>query len=430
MNSESNPFGNSGEPGHKRVRRPRYRGTHPRSYAEKYKEHHLEAYPEMEAHLRAKGNTPAGAHVPILVEEVLECLAPKPGEIVLDCTIGYGGHAWEFLKRIAPDGRLIGLDVDGVELERTRQRLSGGDVPISFHRSNFAGIAKVLKQENLDGCDLIFADLGVSSMQIDNPRRGMSYKREGPLDLRMDNRMRRTAADWLKTMSVAELAEALREMSWKDGDVEIGTRAGAEGITLILRCTAGPEAHAHLDAVEREARRILGHKIFGTGSADMAEAVGHLLRTHGLTVATAESCTGGLIAKRFTDIAGSSDYFQGGVVPYSNRAKVDLLGVDEELLQRHGAVSPEVAAAMARGAARRLHADCAVSTTGIAGPGGGSEEKPVGLVYIATAVRGEVETARYLMFRSRQEIRTRTAQTALDLLRLRLLQPDGATRGM
>ncbi|NLT35647.1 MAG: competence/damage-inducible protein A [Gaiellales bacterium] len=222
-------------------------------------------------------------------------------------------------------------------------------------------------------------------------------------------------------MGEGTLAEALRGLSWKGGDVEIGTRAGAEGITLVLRCATGPEAHAHLDTAEHEVRRILGRKIFGTGNADMAEAVGHLLRAHGLTAATAESCSGGLIAKRFTDVAGSSDYFQGGVVSYSNQAKIDLLGVEEELLQRHGAVSPEVAAAMARGAAERLHADCAVSTTGIAGPGGGSEEKPVGLVYVATAVHGDVETARYLMFRTRQEIRTRTAQTALDLLRLRLL---------
>jgi 16S rRNA (cytosine1402-N4)-methyltransferase len=213
MNSESNPSGNSGEPGHKRVRRPRYRGTYPRSYEEKYKEHHLEAYPEMEAHLRAKGNTPAGTHVPILVEEVLECLAPKPGEIVLDCTLGYGGHAWEFLKRIAPDGRLIGLDVDGVELERTGRRLSRSDVPVCLHRSNFAGIAKILKQENLDGCDIIFADLGVSSMQIDNPRRGMSYKREGPLDLRMDDRLQRTGADLLNTLSERDLAQALLELA-------------------------------------------------------------------------------------------------------------------------------------------------------------------------------------------------------------------------
>lgn len=197
----------------KHIRRPRYKGTHPRDYAQKYKEHDLQAYPEMEAHLRAKGNTPAGTHIPILVEEVMECLRPAPGEIIVDCTLGYGGHASEFLKRIGPEGKLIGLDIDGVELERTCNRLSQGGTPVSCHRSNFAGIAKVLQLENLAGVDVIFADLGVSSMQIDNPERGISYKHEGPLDMRMDDRLQRTGADLLRTLSEQDLAKALAELA-------------------------------------------------------------------------------------------------------------------------------------------------------------------------------------------------------------------------
>jgi len=197
----------------KRARRPRYRGTHPKSYAEKYKEHDLEAYPEIEAHLRDKGITPAGTHVPVLMEEVMVCLRPAPGDIVVDCTVGYGGHAREFIRRIGPTGKLIALDVDRAELERARRRLSGADVPVSFYHSNFAGIAKVLKRENLDGFDIIFADLGVSSMQIDNPERGMSYKQEGPLDMRMDDRIKQTAADWLNSLSEEELAQALWELA-------------------------------------------------------------------------------------------------------------------------------------------------------------------------------------------------------------------------
>jgi len=197
----------------RRKRRPRYRGTHPKSYAQKYKEHDLPAYPEMETHLRAKGTTPAGTHVPVLIEEVMACLKPRPGDIVVDCTVGYGGHAAQFVKRIGPAGRLIALDVDAAELERTRRRLSKEGVPVSFHRSNFAGIAKVLKQESLDGCDIIFADLGVSSMQIDDPERGMSYKHEGPLDLRMDDRIKQTGADLLNSLSEAQLSAALRELA-------------------------------------------------------------------------------------------------------------------------------------------------------------------------------------------------------------------------
>lgn len=211
--SERNRSGEGGQTPGQHRRRPRYRGTHPKSYAQKYKEHNLAAYPEIEAHLRAKGNTPAGTHVPVLVEEVLACLKPGPGDIVVDCTVGYGGHALEFLKRIAPGGRLIGLDVDAAELERTSRRLGQESVPVSLYHSNFAGIAKVLSEEKLDGFDIIFADLGVSSMQIDNPERGMSYKQEGPLDMRMDDRLPQTGADLLNRLSEDELAKALWELA-------------------------------------------------------------------------------------------------------------------------------------------------------------------------------------------------------------------------
>jgi 16S rRNA (cytosine1402-N4)-methyltransferase len=182
----------------------------------------------MESHLRAKGNTPAGTHVPILVEEVMECLRPAPGDIVVDCTVGHGGHASEFLKRIGPTGRLIAMDVDGVELERTGRRLSRGDVPVRLHRSNFAGIAKVLRRENLAGVDIIFADLGLSSMQIDNPDRGMSYKREGPLDMRMDDRLKQTGADLLRTLSEQELAKALLELADEPDHEKIARRIVAQ----------------------------------------------------------------------------------------------------------------------------------------------------------------------------------------------------------
>jgi 16S rRNA (cytosine1402-N4)-methyltransferase len=211
--SASDQSNGGGQPSGRRARRPRYRGTYPRNYAEKYKEHNLEAYPQIEAHLRAKGSTPAGTHVPVLVEEIIACLKPAPGDIVVDCTVGYGGHALEFLRRIEPGGKLIALDVDREELERTRRRLARAGVPVSFHRSNFAGIAKVLNREKLDGFDIIFADLGVSSMQVDNPARGMSYKQDGPLDMRMDDRLRRTAADWLNTLPEEELAQALAELA-------------------------------------------------------------------------------------------------------------------------------------------------------------------------------------------------------------------------
>jgi len=227
--------GNGSQPPLKRPRRRRYSGTHPKSYLQKYKEHNITAYPEIKAHLRAKGKTPAGTHIPVLTEEVLSCLMPKPGETIVDCTVGHGGHASEFIRHIGPSGKLIALDVDGAELERTRHRLSKKNVPVSFYRSNFAGIANVLKKENLNGCDIIFADLGVSSMQIDNPGRGMSYKHEGPLDMRMDDRLKQTGADLLNSLCEEELAKAFWELADEPDHQKIAhrivTQRGVQAIT-------------------------------------------------------------------------------------------------------------------------------------------------------------------------------------------------------
>ena len=196
-----------------RRRRARYSGTHPRRFEERYKELQPDRFPQMQEHIRAQGRTPAGTHVPVLLREVMECLRPQPGEVVVDCTLGYGGHAAEFLKRIGPAGRLIGLDVDGPELERTRLRLEAMNFRLSARRMNFAQVAQALKSERLDACDVIFADLGVSSMQLDESARGFSYKRDGPLDMRMDDRLRHTAADVLAKIAPEEFAAALRELS-------------------------------------------------------------------------------------------------------------------------------------------------------------------------------------------------------------------------
>lgn len=195
-----------------RRRRPRYAGTHPRRFEERYKEHDPEAYPGIQEQVRSRGGTPAGTHVPVMVEEAMACLQPQPGEVVADCTLGYGGHAAEWLRRIGPTGRLIGFDVDAQQLARTRERLASVGDNFTTHRSNFAGIAKVLAEEQLPGYDIIFADLGSSSMQLDDPDRGFSYKYAGPLDMRMDDRRKQTAADLLATISESDLSRALHEL--------------------------------------------------------------------------------------------------------------------------------------------------------------------------------------------------------------------------
>ncbi len=209
----------SGSTPHKR--RPRYSGTHPKKYSQKYKEQHPETFPELHRNLRAKGKTPASTHVPIMVEEVLGMLTPQPGEVVVDCTLGYGGHTRQFSKRLGPTGRIIGLDVDGSELDKTRERLRKIESSLTVYRKNYAGLASILQEENLSGVDIIFADIGVSSMQVDDPSRGISYKHKGPLDMRMDSRLKETGIDLLQKLSEEELSFALKTLSDEPDHEEI-----------------------------------------------------------------------------------------------------------------------------------------------------------------------------------------------------------------
>src|SRR2546426_5181566 len=170
-------------------RRPRYSGKYPRRFEEKYKERDPERYAATVARVLASGKTPAGTHRPIMVSEVLEILAPQAGEVAVDCTLGYGGHARELLARLQPGGRLLGLDVDPIELPKTEARLRAlgfGPEIFTAHRTNFAGLPQILAGAGIAGADIILADLGVSSMQLDDPTRGFSAKHSGPLDLRMN----------------------------------------------------------------------------------------------------------------------------------------------------------------------------------------------------------------------------------------------------
>ena len=191
-------------------RRPRYSGKYPRRFEEKYKERNPELYPETIAKVLASGKTPAGAHRSIMVEEILQVLDPKPGEFALDCTLGYGGHAAAILARLQPGGRLIGFDVDPIEQPRTEERLRAmgfGPETFSVRHSNFAGIHKVVAE--VGPADLLLADLGVSSMQLDDPSRGFSVKTDGPLDMRMNPGRGRPASGYLEKIGTAELAIVL-----------------------------------------------------------------------------------------------------------------------------------------------------------------------------------------------------------------------------
>ncbi|MCW1925245.1 16S rRNA (cytosine(1402)-N(4))-methyltransferase RsmH [Luteolibacter arcticus] len=195
-------------------RRKRYLGKNPRRFEDKYKELNPERYAETVGKVLESGKTPAGMHVPIMVEECLEGLRLGPSDVGVDCTLGYGGHAREILARIAPGGRLIGLDVDPIEQPKTeaRMRAAGfGEEVFTAVRSNYAGIGKVLDGLALDAVDFIFADLGCSSMQFDDPTRGFTFKVDGPLDMRMNPGRGMAASVWLAKVKEAKLAEVLLE---------------------------------------------------------------------------------------------------------------------------------------------------------------------------------------------------------------------------
>lgn len=197
-------------------RRIRYSGTHPKRFSEKYKELNPEKYPDEIKKILAAGKTPAGSHRSIMTAEILKILNPTPGMTVVDCTLGYGGHTSEILPRITPGGKLFGLDLDQMELTKTEKRVRelgfSSDVFVPVH-SNFARIPGVLNLHSLDKVDLVLADLGVSSMQIDNPERGFSFKNPGPLDMRLDPMNKVSAKDYLAKVKESELIEILEENS-------------------------------------------------------------------------------------------------------------------------------------------------------------------------------------------------------------------------
>jgi nicotinamide-nucleotide amidase len=228
----------------------------------------------------------------------------------------------------------------------------------------------------------------------------------------------------LRTVGVSEsrVNELLGDL-WEERNptVALLARSGEIHVRITAKAESEEELARLLDAREAQARERLGDIVFGRDEEGLEVVVGRLLTERGLALAVAESCTGGLLAHRITNVPGSSTYFERGAVTYSNRAKTALLGVPDELIAAKGAVSAEVAAAMAEGMRGRAGTDLAVAVTGIAGPGGGTAEKPVGLTYVALAHAGGVETHEFRFFTDRELNKQRAAQAALDLIRRHLL---------
>jgi 16S rRNA (cytosine1402-N4)-methyltransferase len=230
-------------------RRERYTGTHPKKFAEKYKE--LGADPDAIAKAKARGSTPAGAHVPIMVAEILDALRPLEGARILDCTLGWGGHAAELARAAGPAGTVIALDRDGEELARTETRLGSQGIRIVARRANYAEASGVLGELGLGGVDALLADLGVSSMQLDRPERGMSFKNDGPLDMRMDRESGPTAAQWLAAASESEIERALS----LHGDEPDAAKV-AKALAALAARGAAPKTTFELASAVQEAKGL------------------------------------------------------------------------------------------------------------------------------------------------------------------------------
>jgi len=245
-------------------RRKRYTGKNPKHFEEKYKEHDPARYADTVGKVLESGKTPAGMHVPVLVDECLDALRLAPGQSGIDATLGYGGHAQKILERIGGEGFLIGLDVDPIEQPKAAARLLDlgfGTDQFKALRSNYAGIRKVLDGLEIGALDFIFADLGCSSMQFDDPARGFTFKTDGPLDMRMNPDRGIPASEWLTKINARKLAEVFHGYSDEPLAEEIAARvaggkfAGTRNLVSAIRQV--PEVARQIpEQIELTIRRV------------------------------------------------------------------------------------------------------------------------------------------------------------------------------
>jgi nicotinamide-nucleotide amidase len=229
-----------------------------------------------------------------------------------------------------------------------------------------------------------------------------------------------------RTVGVPEsaLADELGDLGKLLGQAKLAFLPSAAGVRMrvTVHSKTSQAADEQLELIEQRLRSKVGKHIYGTGEEEIEEVLGRLLLARKLTLAVAESCTGGLIAHRLTNVSGSSGYFRAGVIAYSNEAKSEILGVDRELINTHGAVSRQVAEAMATGVRTVMKSEIGISTTGIAGPTGGTPEKPVGLVWIGYANATETMALRFTFGEGRLLVKERAANAAFELARRKLLK--------
>ena len=349
---------------------------------------------------------------------------------VVITTGGLGPTEDDITRKVAARAMGRRLLLDEAVLEEIREKFKAFGRPMPERNSRQAMVidgAEVLPNPNGSAPGLFIEHEGTSVALLPGPPREMKPMFENHILARLGSKagnlvvVRRV----LKVAGMGESAvdEKIAPVYTQYTNPQTTILFNKSEIEVQLTATARTreEAEALLDKVSMQIEEKLGHSIFSFRGETIEEVVGLKLSLGGYTLAVAESCTGGLIAQRLTDVPGSSKYFIEGVVAYSNDAKMRRLDVEPILIMEHGAVSAPVAEAMAVGIRRRANSDFGLSVTGIAGPDGGSEEKPVGLVYIALANDVRTEHRKLVLPGDRSLIRWRASQAALDLLRRRLI---------
>jgi nicotinamide-nucleotide amidase len=354
--------------------------------------------------------------------------AMKRSEIVI-ATGGLGPTEDDITRKIFARVLKRHLILEDAILEKIRARFARRNMPMPEINARQALVihgAQILENGNGTAPGMLITEGKCTVVLLPGPPREMK-----PIfDASVAPALKRRVGDMLivrRTLSIFGLTESATDelaapiytkyrnpsttILFKDGQIELHLTAQARNESETVKL---------LDELAGRLDEVLGEYIFSRDNETLEEVVGQSLKMRGYTLATAESCTGGLLAGRITDVPGSSEYFLEGVVSYSNEAKIDLLGVRKKLIETHGAVSEQVAGAMAAGIRKRAGSTFGVGVTGVAGPGGGSPEKPVGLVYIALADDSQTTTRKFIFPGDRQFIRTLSVNAALDMVRRRI----------
>jgi nicotinamide-nucleotide amidase len=354
---------------------------------------------------------------------------------LLICTGGLGPTGDDITREALSQVTGRPLEFHADILDRIRQRFARRNLVMADINRRQAMVprgATVLENVNGTAPGLWIEHTGKLIVLLPGPPREMTAMLESLIKDRLEEHtagrrvFRRVLKIAGRTESDVDAAVQPTYMPWREQTVPITTTILAVLGQIELHLTAASAdavtVNDVLDSAVRELQARLGSSVYSTDGSPLEAVVGGLLREAGWTIAAAESCTGGLLTSRLTDVPGSSDYVEASVVCYSNRAKVEWLGVDEALIAEHGAVSDPVARAMAEGVRARARTNVGVGITGIAGPGGGSIDKPVGMVIVAVATPRATEARTFNFIGLREQVKYQATQAALNMLRLMMIR--------